>query len=276
MPSPRISHTAGPRRFLWWSARLTAAITLGDSRRPRLARFLLVAARRSRRICLRMGNMAPGLQHSRPTRANHCPHTGGLLLAFGNTCPDTFVVTNTNDSGSGSLRQAILDANSAGGADIIVFNIPRPGPFVITVASSLPGTAPRSSRGVGDLSHDVPPPPVGALGLEPDGRHRRGEGSGASARPLGSSPAAQAVAHTAARARRGFLTPVAPRRCPRTGSAVDTRDQPGYSLRPRTGIAPATGSIRTNPSHSSSPPKLSSRRAGVEIDSRSECPIAHR
>ena len=35
----------------------------------------------------------------------------------------TFTVTNTNDSGAGSLRQAILDANAAAGADIIDFTI---------------------------------------------------------------------------------------------------------------------------------------------------------
>lgn len=34
----------------------------------------------------------------------------------------TFVVTNTNDSGAGSLRQAILDANAAAGADMITFD----------------------------------------------------------------------------------------------------------------------------------------------------------
>jgi hypothetical protein len=34
------------------------------------------------------------------------------------------VVTNTNDSGAGSLRQAILDANALGGTDTITFNIP--------------------------------------------------------------------------------------------------------------------------------------------------------
>ena len=35
----------------------------------------------------------------------------------------TFVVTTVNDSGSGSLRQAILDANSNPGSDVINFNI---------------------------------------------------------------------------------------------------------------------------------------------------------
>jgi len=35
----------------------------------------------------------------------------------------TFTVTNTNDSGAGSLRQAILDANAAAGADTIAFNV---------------------------------------------------------------------------------------------------------------------------------------------------------
>jgi hypothetical protein len=34
----------------------------------------------------------------------------------------TFTVTNTNDSGAGSLRQAVLDANAAAGADTIVFD----------------------------------------------------------------------------------------------------------------------------------------------------------
>ncbi len=61
-----------------------------------------------------------------------------LLLVSSRVSAATFVVTNTNDSGPGSLRQAILDANDRGGADIITFDIPGPGPFVITVASPLP------------------------------------------------------------------------------------------------------------------------------------------
>lgn len=36
--------------------------------------------------------------------------------------PTTYVVTNTQDVGSGSLRQAVLDANAAGGADSIVYD----------------------------------------------------------------------------------------------------------------------------------------------------------
>ncbi len=34
----------------------------------------------------------------------------------------TFTVTNTNDSGAGSLRQAVLDANAAPGDDVIEFD----------------------------------------------------------------------------------------------------------------------------------------------------------
>jgi len=36
-----------------------------------------------------------------------------------------FSVTKTDDSGAGSLRQAIIDANASGGADTISFNIPE-------------------------------------------------------------------------------------------------------------------------------------------------------
>lgn len=49
----------------------------------------------------------------------------------------TFTVVNTNDSGAGSLRQAILDANTTPGADDIVFNIPGAGVHTITPGSFL-------------------------------------------------------------------------------------------------------------------------------------------
>jgi hypothetical protein len=55
----------------------------------------------------------------------------------------TFTVTNTNDTGAGSLRQAILDANAAAGADTIVFAIPGSGVHTIAPASALFEPAPR-------------------------------------------------------------------------------------------------------------------------------------
>jgi hypothetical protein len=50
----------------------------------------------------------------------------------------TFTVTNTNDSGAGSLRQAMLDANASPGPDTIEFTIPGSGVHTITPASALP------------------------------------------------------------------------------------------------------------------------------------------
>src|SRR5207248_6622024 len=56
------------------------------------------------------------------------------------TVPFVFTVTNTNDSGTGSLRQAITDANVAGGT--ITFNIPGGGVHTISPLSApLPNIA---------------------------------------------------------------------------------------------------------------------------------------
>ena len=51
---------------------------------------------------------------------------------------NVFVVTNTNDAGAGSLRQAILDANGNSGLDTIQFNIPGTGVHTITPVTQLP------------------------------------------------------------------------------------------------------------------------------------------
>ena len=51
----------------------------------------------------------------------------------------TFVVTTTNDSGPGSLRQAIINSNlNLGSTNQISFAIPGTGPFTIAPTSLLP------------------------------------------------------------------------------------------------------------------------------------------
>jgi IPT/TIG domain len=60
-----------------------------------------------------------------------------LLLPL-SLCAATFTVTTTADSGAGSLRQAILDANAAAGADTIAFNIPGSGVQTIAPLTALP------------------------------------------------------------------------------------------------------------------------------------------
>ena len=64
-----------------------------------------------------------GLRHAQPLQAR-----------FLNT---TFTVTNTNNAGAGSLREAILNANTIGGADTINFNLSGC-PCVIVLSSTLP------------------------------------------------------------------------------------------------------------------------------------------
>ena len=59
-----------------------------------------------------------------------------IIATFGFAA--TYTVTNTNDSGPGSLRQAILDANANPGADVIEFNIAGGGPYEIEPITDLP------------------------------------------------------------------------------------------------------------------------------------------
>jgi hypothetical protein len=61
-----------------------------------------------------------------------------LSFNFEGFSQQVFEVINTNDSGVGSLRQAILDANLTLGEDTIVFNIPGISPHTIKPLNSLP------------------------------------------------------------------------------------------------------------------------------------------
>jgi hypothetical protein len=64
-----------------------------------------------------------------------------LMTVVMSLCPvvhgSIFTVTTTNDGGSGSLRQAILDANSSSG-NSIYFNLTGTPPFTINLTNALP------------------------------------------------------------------------------------------------------------------------------------------
>jgi hypothetical protein len=64
------------------------------------------------------------------TSANFVP--AGPIGTFRVFVPATFTVTNTNDAGAGSLRQAIVDANASAAADTIVFQAGLTGTINLT------------------------------------------------------------------------------------------------------------------------------------------------
>ena len=61
-----------------------------------------------------------------------------LICVSGRLAAATYTVTTTADSGPGSLRQAILDANGNAGADTIAFSITGGGVHTITPLTALP------------------------------------------------------------------------------------------------------------------------------------------
>lgn len=66
-------------------------------------------------------------------------YLAAILLVLATTASaETLTVTSTADSGPGSLRQAILDANLSPSADVIEFAIAGAGPHAILLATPLP------------------------------------------------------------------------------------------------------------------------------------------
>jgi parallel beta-helix repeat protein len=62
----------------------------------------------------------------------------GLLLVGRMAQATVFTVTTTADSGAGSLRQALINANTAPGPDVVEFNLPGPGVQTIALLTALP------------------------------------------------------------------------------------------------------------------------------------------
>ncbi|MGC2234656.1 MAG: choice-of-anchor Q domain-containing protein [Pyrinomonadaceae bacterium] len=58
-----------------------------------------------------------------------------LIVSAVNISAATFTVSNTNNTGAGSLRQAVLDSNAAAGSDTIVFDSSFNSPQTITLTS---------------------------------------------------------------------------------------------------------------------------------------------
>jgi hypothetical protein len=72
---------------------------------------------------------------------------GMFLAPHAGATGSTFTVTNTNDAGAGSLRQALIDANFNAGADTVVFDAAVSG--TITLASQLEVTGSVTVQGPG-------------------------------------------------------------------------------------------------------------------------------
>lgn len=92
-------------------------------------------------VSINIANVAPNAEYRIAVFPNNYSTSGSLSLNI-DFAEQGALVTNTADSGPGSLRQAILDANAhpnvGGLADPINFNIPGAGPFNIVLATELP------------------------------------------------------------------------------------------------------------------------------------------
>jgi hypothetical protein len=86
---------------------------------------------------------------AKPTRRGHVAHVAHLVLESldDRLTPSTFTVANTNDSGPGSLRQALLSANSHAGADAIKFAIGTGAQTIAPITPLPPLTGPTNIAG---------------------------------------------------------------------------------------------------------------------------------
>ena len=112
---------------------------------------------------------APGRRDARRKRADARAETGDSQTGLEELEPrillSTFTVTNTDDAGEGSLRQAILDANAQAGADVIEFHIESADAnhfFLANDGSGDPGTeTPTTSEDDSSIANTDPDDPSG-------------------------------------------------------------------------------------------------------------------
>jgi hypothetical protein len=86
----------------------------------------------------RLGRRFRPARYRHPKAARPEPRRIGLEQLEDRAFSSTFVVTTVADSGPGSLRQAILDADAAPGPHTIAFDIGGGGAQTITPSSPLP------------------------------------------------------------------------------------------------------------------------------------------
>jgi parallel beta-helix repeat protein len=87
-------------------------------------------------LCILVPVLVPAQKANLMIQRLSCAFALALLFTLP-AAAATFTVTNTNDSGAASLRQAILDANAAAGIDTIAFSIGS-GPQLIALNTLLP------------------------------------------------------------------------------------------------------------------------------------------
>jgi hypothetical protein len=89
-----------------------------------------------------LGNLNLEFQSGEISSTTQAVKDAAALRSWGDSLV-TYVVSNANDSGVGSLREAINLANANVGADLITFNIAGAGPHSINLLSALPSIVDR-------------------------------------------------------------------------------------------------------------------------------------